>query len=178
MLLQSLKNRSSRLSASGRPGQLSVRQGRRSGAAVVELALTLMILFGVCYGTIEFGYYFFIKNTVEGAAREACRAGIVAGATASNCTSAALTQLQTAGLVSSTATVGGSGPWTIGNYTVTLYDNNTSTPVTSLGSFPVGDTLITQISCSWGVVGTGFSFENIISSSKQIMVSSSMRKEG
>jgi len=28
------------------------------------------------------------------------------------------------------------------------------------------------------VVGTGFSFENIISSSKQIMVSSSMRKEG
>jgi Flp pilus assembly protein TadG len=36
----------------------------RSGAAMVELALTLGILFSVVYGTIEFGYYFFVKNTM------------------------------------------------------------------------------------------------------------------
>ena len=86
---------------------------RRSGAAIVELALTLSILFSICYGTIAYGYYFFVKNTMEDAVREACRAGIVSGATITGtggANSVAENQLQVSGLVP-TGTSASGGTW-------------------------------------------------------------------
>jgi Flp pilus assembly protein TadG len=144
---------------------------RRSGAATVELALTLSILFSICYGTIEYGYYFFVKNTMQSAVREGCRAGIVAGATDSSVTAAALNQLQVAGLVSNSTTVGGSGPYTIGNYTLTISPD----PFTSM---TVGNTLTVTMTATWGVVGQNFRPEGLIASSKVVTTATSMRKEG
>ena len=46
------------------------RMIRHRGGAVLELALTLSILFSICYGLIECGYYFYVKNSMEGAARK------------------------------------------------------------------------------------------------------------
>ena len=43
----------------------SGRMFRRRGGSVLETALTLSILFSICYGLIECGYYFYVKNTME-----------------------------------------------------------------------------------------------------------------
>jgi len=151
---------------------------RHRGGSVLELALTLSVLFSVLYGIIAFGYYFFVKNTMEDAVREACRAGVVSGATISDCNSTAETILQNSGLVSSGTTASGSGPYTIGNYTVTYTDSTAGSTVSTLSSMTVGDVLEVTMTSSWGTVGKNFSYENIISSSKTLTTSCSMRKEG
>jgi Flp pilus assembly protein TadG len=151
---------------------------RRRGGAVLELALTLSILFSICYGLIECGYYFYVKNTMEGAAREGCRAGIVTGGTTAACNSAVKNQLQAAGLVANTATASGSaGTYTLGSYTVTYEDNGT-TITGDVSAIPTGDTLTVQISATWGTVGAGFRPAAIIGSSKTITTASAMRVEG
>jgi Flp pilus assembly protein TadG len=150
---------------------------RRRGGAVLELALTLSILFSICYGLIECGYYFYVKNTMEGAAREGCRAGIVNGGTSAACNTAIENQLQVAGLVPNGTTANGSGSsYTIGNFTVTYEDNGTAT--SSVANIATGDTLTVQITATWGTVGAGFRPAAIIGASKQIVTASAMRVEG
>jgi Flp pilus assembly protein TadG len=170
----------------------SVRRSllRRSGSAVLELALTLSILFSICYGLIEYGYYFYVKNTMEGAAREGCRAGIVAGASiasgAASCNTVIANQLQVANLLPPGYTVSGSGSsYTIGSYTVTYTDTgpgsgSTSSPaaVSNLSTMAVGDTLNVSISANWGVVGQAFRPAALIGSGKNLVTASAMRKEG
>jgi Flp pilus assembly protein TadG len=153
---------------------------RRRGGSVLELALTLSILFSICYGLIECGYYFYVKNTMEGAAREGCRAAIVTGGTLTAANSAIEQQLQAAGLVPNATTASGSGPCTIGNYTVTYTDATTGGAITSanLTSMVVGDTLSTSITATWGTVGAGFRPAAIIGSAKVLTCASDMRKEG
>jgi Flp pilus assembly protein TadG len=150
---------------------------RRRGGAIVELALTLSILFSICYGLIECGYYFYVKNTMEGAAREGCRAGIVTGSSVSACNTAVENQLQAAGLVpNGTTASAGSSSYKIGNYTVTYMDNGSA--VTSLASVLAGDTLEVQITATWGTVGAGFRPAAIIGSNKTLTTASTMRVEG
>ncbi len=157
--------------------KLAGRLNRRRGGSVMEMALTLGVLFYMSYGLIEFGYYFYVKNTMEGAAREGCRAGIVTGATISNCNTAVETQLQAAGLVpNGTSATAGSSSYSIGNYTVTYQDNGTT--ITSLSSAVAGDTITVQITATWGTVGAGFRPGAFIGSSKTITTASTMRKEG
>jgi len=61
---------------------MSVRKflKRFRGNAVLEAALVLPVLTSLTFGTIEYGHFFFVKHTLEGAAREGARAGIVATA--------------------------------------------------------------------------------------------------
>jgi Flp pilus assembly protein TadG len=159
------------------------RTHRRRGSGVLELALTLSILFSICYGLIEYGYYFFVKNTMEGAAREGCRAGIVTGGTTAECNAAIINQLQAAGLVpNGTSASAGSSTYTIGNYTVTFEDTpqgtDTPTAVTNVANIPTGDTLTVQITAVWGTVGAAFRPAAMIGASKVITTASSMRVEG
>jgi Flp pilus assembly protein TadG len=156
----------------------SSNRPRHNGAAIVELALTLSILFSICYGIIAFGYYFFVKNTMENAVREGCRAGIVSGATIAGCNSVIELQLQNAGLCPSGTTASGGGPYTIGNYSVTYTDSTTSQTVSNLSTMTIGDSLTVTATASWGTVGQAFSYEGIIASTKVISTSCSMRKEG
>ena len=180
MFLRNLHSRGSLKSRS------SVRRPllRRSGAAVLELALTLSILFSICYGLIEYGYYFYVKNTMEGAAREGCRNGIVAGATIATANAAIENQLQVANLVPSGTTASGSGPFAIGNYSVTYTDTpsggGSAATVTSFSTAntPVGDTLTVSISANWGTVGQAFRPAALIGSGKNLTTASAMRKEG
>jgi len=162
---------------------------RRSGSAVLELALTLSILFSICYGLIEYGYYFYVKNTMEGAAREGCRNAIVAGSTFSTANTAIENQLQVANLVPSGTTISGSsGSYTIGNYKVYYVDTTTtaapsppnapSTTLSSLTSMTVGDTLTVVITANWGTVGAAFRPAALIGANKTLWTASSMRKEG
>lgn len=182
MFFSKLQSRG-RLSARGSRRQFSFR---RSGSAVLELALTLSLLFSITFGLIEFGYYFYVKNTMEGAAREGCRSGIVAGATLSQANIDVENQLQVAGLVpASTTASGSSGSYTIGNYSVAYTDTGPTTgspgspvAVSTLLTMPVGDTLTVSITATWGTVGAGFRPLALIGTSKQLVCASAMRKEG
>ena len=152
-------------------------RSHRSGTATLELALTLSLLFLVSFGMVEFGGCFYIKNNMEGAAREGCRAGIVTGATTTACNNAVENQLQQAGLVpSGTTATTGSSSYAIGHYTVTYMDNGST--VTDISTVAVGDTLTTQITATWGTVGTDYRILGLMPTTKVITCASAMRKEG
>jgi Flp pilus assembly protein TadG len=157
------------------------------------MALTLSLLFSVCFGMIEFGCYFWVKNTMENAAREGCRAGIVQNATNAQVNQAIVTQLWAAGLLGTGADPTGSA--TLGNitatlsggtttsYTVSAYDASvsTSSKITDVSTVPVGDTLEITVTASWGTVGAAYRPLAIIggtSGNKTILAATSMRKEG
>ena len=55
---------------------------RRRGSVLLEAAMILPVLLLVVFGSIEFGYAFYVKHTLQGAAREGARAAIVPGADA------------------------------------------------------------------------------------------------
>jgi Flp pilus assembly protein TadG len=50
---------------------------RRSAAETLELALALPLLLVLAFGTIEFGYWFYLEHNFQAAAREGARAAIV-----------------------------------------------------------------------------------------------------
>jgi len=52
-------------------------QGRKKerGAAAVEFALILPLLMVILFGTIDWGFYFFVQQIVNNAAREGARVG-------------------------------------------------------------------------------------------------------
>ncbi len=135
--------------------------------------MTLGILFSICYGSIECGCFFFVKNTMEGASREGCRAGIVAGALDSDVNSKISNYLQQAGLVpNGTSASGSGGTYTIGNYTVVISPDITS------GAATIGNNLQVTVSATWGTVGSGMRPLGVISAAKSISTMSVMRKEG
>ena len=49
----------------------------RSGAEVLELALVMPLLLVLAFGTVEFGYWFYLEHNFQSAAREGARAAIV-----------------------------------------------------------------------------------------------------
>jgi Flp pilus assembly protein TadG len=101
----------------------------RKGAAVVEFALTVPILFLFLFAGLEFSRYYMITQTVNNAAFEAARHCIIPGATAADG--------QTAGtnVLTYTGIKGG---------TVSISPNpilNTTTQVTATVSVPVSQNL-------------------------------------
>lgn len=66
-----------------RPARARCRSAgrRRTGAAMVEMALTLPIFFMVVLGIIEFGRAFMVEQVVTNAAREGARHAVLPGVT-------------------------------------------------------------------------------------------------
>jgi Flp pilus assembly protein TadG len=137
---------------------------RRAGTVTLEMAISLTLLFNICFGVVEFGYYYFIKNTLENCAREGCRAAIAAGATENSVTNAVITQLEAANLISSGST--STTPYTV------------VTSPTNIATGSIGTTITCTVSGTWGTVGAGFRPLAIISTSKVVSGSCAMRKEG
>src|SRR5687768_12667777 len=50
---------------------------RRKAAETLEMALALPLLIVIAFGTIEFGYWFYLEHNFQSAAREGARAAIV-----------------------------------------------------------------------------------------------------
>ena len=127
----------------------------RCGSATLELALTLMILCWITFGTVQFGQYFYLKNQIQGAAREGARAGITQGATSSDVTTAVGNVMTLAGIPSSKYTVTQSGV-----------------------SGATGTQVQVQVKCVWGQVSGGFNvMPGLDMSAKQIIGTATMRKE-
>jgi Flp pilus assembly protein TadG len=82
-------------------------KGGQRGAAAVEFALVLTPLFLLLLGTIDWGYYFYVREVIANAAREGARAGSIAttanASAASAATSAYLTATSIKNPVVSTA---------------------------------------------------------------------------
>jgi Flp pilus assembly protein TadG len=126
----------------------------RRGSATLELGLTLLLLLWVTFGTIEFGQYFYIKNQLQGAAREGARAGVPQGAVSTDITNAVANVMTLAGLPSSKYTVTQSGV-----------------------SGATGSLVTVTVKCTWSQINSGFSVFSFIGGSKQVTGSAIMRKE-
>jgi Flp pilus assembly protein TadG len=136
----------------------------RRGNALLETAIVLPVLLSLAFGTVEFGYYFFVKNTVQGAAREGARAAIISTSAYTDVTGAVTSSLTAAGINTSTTTV----QRTSSGVTTTITSANYST-ITS------GDSVTVTVSVLWSNVG--FSPLGIIASNKQVTGTAVMRRE-
>ena len=73
------------------------RRNDRTGAVAVEMALTLPLLFFIVFTSIEFSRMNVIQHTVDNAAYEAARRGIVPGATEQDVDDVARSIMRTCG---------------------------------------------------------------------------------
>ena len=138
---------------------------RRFGGAVLEAVLVLPVLLYLAFGVVEFGYYFYVKHSLEGSARDGCRAFITAGATLTDVTNAVSASMSAANLA-------GSG------YTVQVLDGATVLSAGNYATAVAGDTITVTVTCTWGTVGAGYRPSGLIGSGKLVVGSAVMRKEG
>lgn len=128
----------------------------RRGNAVLEAALVLPILVGLAFGTVEFGHFFYVKHSLQGAAREGVRAAILNDASNATVNKAVGDALASAGLAQS-------------GYTVTL------TP-SDVGEAEAGTNVTVAVQCKWGQVGVRPM--GLIGADKNVRSVAVMRKEG
>jgi Flp pilus assembly protein TadG len=83
----------------------SLRRTARRGATAVEFALTFPLLMVLLFGSLEFSRANMLVHTVTLAASEGARRGIVPGATAAECRTAAEAELAIVGVRNATVTV-------------------------------------------------------------------------
>ena len=148
-----------------------LRTHARRGQAVLDAALVFPVLMLLTFGCIEFGHYFFIKHTLQGAAREGARAAAT-GAALTDVTSAVAQCMSGAGFPTS--------KYTTTAYTVSGADptNPVLTPITT-GSFPTlvaGTPVMVKVSCVWGQVG--IRPMQLLDATRVIYGTTTMRREG
>lgn len=124
------------------------------------MALVLPLMLMLSLGVVDYGYYFYVKNTLEGAASAGVRAAIPASATNASVTSVVSTMMTAAGLQNT-------------GYTVTLSPSDISTATQ-------GQSITVTVTCSWANCGTHALPSSMggISNSKQVVGAAVMQKEG
>ena len=134
---------------------------RSRGGAVLEMCLVLPILLALGFGTVEFGYFFYVKHNVQAAAREGARVGVVPGSTTQKIKDAVNDALKSAGLgaVSHTTTI-----------------TNASDVAIDVSAVPAGTSIKVKVSMKWGDVGVRPL--GVLSANKSVQGATVMRKEG
>jgi Flp pilus assembly protein TadG len=153
------------------------RHRRRSrGGAVLETILILPVVIMLVLGAIEFGYFFWVKHTCEGAARDGCRVFIMAGTTLTDVQTAVDNAMKAAGLQNAGYTV------YVGDGTPPAYPSLPPQVVSGKESSCVaGDTISVYVTCKWSVVGQGYRMLGSwdpIDGNKNVVGQAVMRKEG
>ncbi len=87
------------------PRKIRPKHHDRMGALTVEMAICVPIVLLLLMGTLEFGRMNMLRNSIDNAAYEGARRGVVPGATASDCEAEANKVLQAIGAVNTTVTV-------------------------------------------------------------------------
>ena len=150
----------------GRNRQKSTRAlkpRRRRGGAILEAALVMPILLGLCFGMVEFGYYFFVKHTFQGAARDGARMGIVPNATNAKVTTTVATAMTAAG-------------FDAGAYQVEIKHGETDASLnvaTAAAQTPVK----VIVKCNWSAIGSGLRPLGLIAETKEVTGVTVMLKE-
>lgn len=136
------------------------KRPRRRGNAVLDMALVLPILLAVAFGTVEYGYFFFVKHTLQGAAREGARRAIVSGATATDVNNAVAAVMSAAGFNNSS------------------YAAPTISP-SNWTSASAGTDITVTVSATWGTIGIQPLPDTMggISASRTLQGTTVMRKE-
>ena len=83
---------------------------RRRGGAVLEMALVTPLLLMLAFGVVEYGYFFYVQHTLQGAARAGARAAIIPGATGGSVDTAINNAMAAAGFSTSDFTSSYTGP--------------------------------------------------------------------
>ncbi len=139
------------------------RAAHRRGGALLEAALVLPILLALAFGTVEYGQFFFAKQSFQGAARDGARAAIVAGATNADVTNAVAVSLNAAGFGSS-------------GYTVNVQHAQTDVAL-NVAAATAGTPVKVTVTCPWSTVGSGARPLNLIDTGVQVRGVVVMRKE-
>ncbi len=113
----------------------SWRSRARRGAAIIETIFVMSLLLMLSFGAAEYGYFFFVKNILAGAARDGVRAAIPSSATNSSVTTAVAAAMSAAHIPSTA-------------YTVTISPSDVSQ-----ASVTAGTPITVSVACVWGTVG-------------------------
>ena len=135
---------------------------QRRGNSVVEAVLVFPLLLALMFGTTEYGYYFFVKHTLEGAAREGARVGIMPSGSDTQVQSAVINYLANAGLQSGTSSL---------NSKFSLTISPSSSSVAS------GSALSVTLATTWTGVRAGYAPLHLIPAAQSISGKTIMRKE-
>jgi len=155
-----------------------LRHSMARGTSLIEMTVVLVVLLIISFGMAEFSYAFFVKNTLEAAAREGARAGIVSSAVTTDVEPAVAAQLRAAGLQTSATVVD------TAKFTLTLSPTNPATmAVGATFQVPVAlrrwDGLPAGVRPMSTMLGSGaLGYVNPLPGSKSISASATMRKEG
>jgi Flp pilus assembly protein TadG len=136
---------------------------RWRGAAMIEAVFVLFILLVLTFGTVEFGYFFFVKHSLQGAAREGARAAIVPSADNNAVLKAVVDSLHLAGLNNSSLTLDS-------RYTLKLTPANVATAAQ-------GSPVTVELSAKWVSYGVRPLGDLLIKSDKIVKGTTTMRKE-
>ena len=137
----------------------------RGGNALIDLMFVLPILLGLSFGVVEYGYFIFVKHTVEAAAREGARAATVPSATSQDVTDAVANVMTAAGLSKT-------------GYAVLTTDTSGNT--LNVNTVTAGSPIKITVQCTWGSVGVHPLPEVLggMSPTKMVKGATVMRKEG
>jgi Flp pilus assembly protein TadG len=134
------------------------RATARAGGSMLELMLVLPMLLMFAFGVIDYGYYFYVRNTFQAAAAAGARAAVTASPTNTTVNNLITNMMSGAGLANS-------------GYTVTFNPSDVSTATT-------GSAVTVTISTTWGAAGThmlGTTWGGI-STTKSVSASAAMMK--
>ncbi len=138
---------------------------RRRGGAILEAALVLPILLTISFGMVEFGYLFFVKHTLQGAAREGARAAILPTATNAKVTSTVATAMSAGGFANP------------GAYQVEVRNAQTGAPV-NVATTPAETPVKVVVRGTWGNLSGGMSSVTIwLDDAKSVSGATVMMKE-
>ncbi len=138
-------------------------KSRSSGSAILEACFVFPVLLWISFGAVEFGHFFYLKHTLQGAAREGARAAAVPGSTNSSVTTAVNDSMSAAGIASN-------------KYTVRVRNAADTANLTLSSSTTAGTAILVKVEATWNTVGIrpiGF-----IASNKVVKGQTTMRKEG
>lgn len=133
---------------------------RRRGATIVELSFVAFTLMVLTFGVVEAGHFYFIRQQVQGAAREGARAAIPPGASNSDVTAAVSAVLTSSGL-------------TPASFTTTVKVNGVVANASTAGA---GHRIEVSVEAQWGTVG--LRPMSLIRSDAAVRGVASMRREG
>lgn len=126
---------------------------RRNGAVLVETALVLALLLGLCFGVMEYGHYVHTRHTLESASQRGARTAILRDSTEQEVNDAVEAVMAAAG-----------------------YDTSEfSVDVTGVGDPDTTDVTV-SVDCEWGEIG--IRPLGLISADSVVRATVTMRKEG
>jgi Flp pilus assembly protein TadG len=134
----------------------------RRGGAILEAALVLPILLALSFGMIEYGYFFFLKHTLQGAARDGARIAIVPNGTNAKITSTVAASMQAAGLENT-------------GYQVDI--QNSTGGAINVATVTAQTPIKVVVHCDWSAVSSGLRPMGLIDGTKQVSGTAVMIKE-